>query len=387
MPVKTVVKSALLCVALFLSARGVLLIQDLRLSSRDPWREQRLAERMVKRARESAGTRYQPREVEESYRLFWRARRIHAIQDSKPFILKDFDYARSLYALAYRTGREAWRTGTATEQRLQAEAQSAIEGAVVLTQFARETYKKAQMGTLLVPTIAQAEMACAEARGYVRMKEYKKAIEKAKVSVQKAEAALDSMGGVLEKFYDPARLRHWRALLAGAVEYSRTTGRVVLVTVKDQRILRVYRFGRIVKTYDVELGKNPLERKLRSGDLATPEGSYIVSSKKSGYRTKYYLALLINYPNEEDHARFAEAKRLGRIPSRSAIGGLIEIHGEGGKGGDWTEGCVALTNRDMKEVFNQVEVGTPVIIIGSEGYTQTYSELRASRPWKNGRTS
>ena len=384
---KSLLKISLLLLAVFGLARGILLVQDLKRASRDPWREQRLAERMVQRARVSAGARYHPREVEESYRLYWRARRIHAIQDSKPSILKDFDFARSLYAEAFRKGRDAWRDGTATRERLLAQAQSALEGAEILTRFARETYKKAQMGTVLVPAIAQAEITCSEARGYFKMGEYGKAIEKAKASTKKAEAALDSIGGVLEKFYDPARLRHWRALLAGAVDYSRSTGRVVLVTVKDQRILRVYRHGRIVKTYDIELGKNPLEPKLRSGDRATPEGRYIVTSKKSGYRTKYYLALLINYPNEEDKARFAAAKRAGHISSRSLIGGLIEIHGEGGKGGDWTEGCVAMTNADMKEVFNQVEVGTPVIIIGSEGYTQTYSELRASRPWKNGKAS
>lgn len=384
---KTAFKTVLLLLALFLGAKGILLFQELKIASRDPWREERLADRMVDRVRGSAVARYQPREVDEAYRLLWRARRIQAIQDTKPFVLKDFDHTRDLYAEAYRKGRDAWKTGAATEQRLLAEARAALEGAEELTKFARETYKKAQMGTLLVPTIAKAEMACAEARGFLKMREYQKAAEKARVSIQNAEAALDSIGGVLEKFYEPGRLRTWRALLAGAIDYSRSTGKVVLVTVKDQRILRVYRYGRLVRTFDVELGKNPLERKLRSGDLATPEGRYIVSSKKSGHRTKYYLALLINYPNDEDKARFAEAKRLGRIPSRSLIGGLIEIHGDGGKGGDWTEGCVALTNPDMKELFNMVEVGTPVVIIGSEGYTQTYSELRASRPWKNGRAS
>ncbi len=46
-----------------------------------------------------------------------------------------------------------------------------------------------------------------------------------------------------------------------------------------------------------------------------------------------------------------------------------------------------MTNKDMKEVFNQVEVGTPVVIIGSEGFTQTYTELRASRPWRSGKAS
>jgi len=384
---KALVRSVLLLLALFLGAWSVLLFHDLRLSSRDPWREERLAQRMVERARTAEGARYHPREVEEAYDLYWRARRIHAIQDTKPFILKDFDYVRALYAQAHRKGMEAWRWGAETDRRLQAEAQSEIEGAGAISRFARETYQKAQMGTLLVPTITQAELALAEARGYFRMREYRKAADKAGASIRLAEEALDAMGGVLERFYDPGRLRHWRALLAGAVEYSRSTGRVVLVTIKDQRVLRVYRHGRVVRTYDIELGKNPMERKLRSGDLATPEGHYIVSAKKSGRHTKYYLALLINYPNEEDKGRFEEARRLGHIPASAHIGGLIEIHGDGGKGGDWTEGCVAMTNKDMKEVFNQVEVGTPVVIIGSEGFTQTYTELRASRPWRSGKAS
>ena len=63
--------------------------------------------------------------------------------------------------------------------------------------------------------------------------------------------------------------------------------------------------------------------------------------------------------------RFALGKVRGIIPTRVGIGNLIEIHGEGGEGRDWTDGCVALANPDMDRVFALTEVGTPVTIVGT----------------------
>ena len=60
------------------------------------------------------------------------------------------------------------------------------------------------------------------------------------------------------------------------------------------------------------------------------------------------------------------AKRDGRLPRGAGIGSLIEIHGDGGRGEDWTSGCVALENHDMDRLFARVSVGTPVTIIGSD---------------------
>ena len=54
------------------------------------------------------------------------------------------------------------------------------------------------------------------------------------------------------------------------------------------------------------------------------------------------------------------------MPAAAGIGGLIEIHGEGGRGRDWTRGCVALANPDIDDLFRHVEVGTPVTIVGSD---------------------
>ena len=384
---KTLLRIAAILGLTYGAAWGVVGFRALRLSSADPWREQRLARRMTDKALASVARRYRTGETQEAYRTYWRARRIEAIQDTKPWVLKDFDFARSLYTRSYRQARAAFLSSMEQDRTLKRKAEEAIEEAGAVTHFARDLYAKAQMGALCIQSIAFAEMYLTEAGACFRQGEYEKAADRAQVSHRRADQALSAIGAVLDRFYDPQKVRHWRALLTAAVDYSRTSGKVVLVAVKDQRILRLYRFGRVVRTYPMELGKNPLQQKLRNGDRATPEGQYLIASKKSGFRTKYHLALLLNYPNREDWDRFNEAKRLGQIPARSAIGGLIEIHGEGGKGGDWTEGCLALTNEEMDDVFNQVEVGTPVIIIGSDGFSQTLSQLKEGRTWKTGKPS
>jgi len=127
----------------------------------------------------------------------------------------------------------------------------------------------------------------------------------------------------------------------------------------------LYYKGRLSKEYDVEFGKNWIGDKQYAGDRATPEGMYMVTRKKSSRDTKYHKALLINYPNDEDRTLFNEKKRKGILSRNSSLGGLIEIHGEGGKGSDWTIGCVALTNDNMDEVFSRMAQGSPVTIVGS----------------------
>jgi len=127
----------------------------------------------------------------------------------------------------------------------------------------------------------------------------------------------------------------------------------------------LYSKGNLSKEYDVEFGKNWIGDKQYAGDRATPEGMYMVTKKKGSRDTKYYKALMINYPNDEDRAQFAERKRNGQLSHNSRLGGLIEIHGEGGKGGDWTIGCVALQNDNMEELYNRLSPGSPITIVGS----------------------
>ncbi len=167
------------------------------------------------------------------------------------------------------------------------------------------------------------------------------------------------------RFSDPANLRLWRAWAEETIGESRRTEDTAILVDKLHRKVTLYRAGRPLASYAAELGANGLRRKEHSGDRATPEGHYTVVELKQAPASRYNKALLINYPNDEDRRRFALGRTRGTIPRRAGIGSLIEIHGDGGEGRDWTDGCIALTNEDMDRLFARVHVGTPVTIVGT----------------------
>jgi hypothetical protein len=134
-----------------------------------------------------------------------------------------------------------------------------------------------------------------------------------------------------------------------------------IIVKKSRRELELYQKCQLLKVFRVDLGENPRGPKLHQGDMRTPEGLYRVIEKRDRGQTKFYLAFMLDYPNENDKVRYEKALVRGLIPKDTGIGGLIEIHGEG-KGLDWTEGCVALTNNHMEELFARIPLGTPVWI-------------------------
>lgn len=159
-------------------------------------------------------------------------------------------------------------------------------------------------------------------------------------------------------------LPKWKRWSDETIKWSQKNRSTAIIVDKFAHKTYVYRSGKLLKEYDSEMGPNWIGTKNHRGDKATPEGKYHVTVKKAGRQTKYYKALLINYPNDEDKARYQKNVRNGNIP-KVGIGNLIEIHGDGGKGINWTDGCVALTNKEMDELYDLVRVGTPVTIVGS----------------------
>jgi murein L,D-transpeptidase YafK len=147
-----------------------------------------------------------------------------------------------------------------------------------------------------------------------------------------------------------------------------------IVVLKSKRRLELYSGAELLRTYRVGLGFNPVDDKRREGDGCTPEGEFYVFIKNE--KSAYYLSLGLSYPNIEDadrglrdklisqrqHAAIVKAIKQGKAPPQNtALGGLIYIHGNGASR-DWTWGCVALENEDIKELFDAVPVGTPVTI-------------------------
>jgi len=150
------------------------------------------------------------------------------------------------------------------------------------------------------------------------------------------------------------------AMLMPSVEPALPMADRVLVQ-KGERKLQLLRNGEVLRTYKVALGLRPEGHKEYEGDFRTPEGVYKLSRRNPN--SEYFLSIQIDYPNERDLKR---ARRLGQRP-----GGAIMIHGQPNvprkprdyySNVDWTEGCIAVSNSDMVEIWLMTPPDTPIEI-------------------------
>ena len=118
---------------------------------------------------------------------------------------------------------------------------------------------------------------------------------------------------------------------------------------------------KILREYKISLGRNPLGTKEQQGDNKTPEGSYVITRKNP--TSSFYLALEISYPNAKDkyQAKIKQINPGNNIMIHGIFNGLGWI-GKIHLLRDWTKGCIAITNTEIKEIFDGTVVGTPVII-------------------------
>lgn len=176
---------------------------------------------------------------------------------------------------------------------------------------------------------------------------------------------------MLERFFF-VRGRIWQIIwvalavqiMAGGVEARRIKGVDRVVVYKAERILYLCQGDSILKGYGIALGKNPKGHKQRRGDKRTPEGRYVLDWRNPN--SKFYLSIRISYPNEADKKR---AAKKGVPP-----GGDIMLHGfpNGATDSiwsryrfltrDWTDGCIAVSNDAMDEIWASVKDGTPIEI-------------------------
>jgi len=147
-----------------------------------------------------------------------------------------------------------------------------------------------------------------------------------------------------------------------------------IVVTKSRQVLQLYSDGKVVRTYRVGLGLSPVEDKIRAGDRRTPEGEFYICMKNP--HSQFYRSLEISYPNQKHAERgirdglitraqynqIVSALNRKRVPPQNTrLGGELLIHGNGSQS-DWTWGCVALDDKDIRELFDAVPIGTPVII-------------------------
>jgi murein L,D-transpeptidase YafK len=148
-----------------------------------------------------------------------------------------------------------------------------------------------------------------------------------------------------------------------------------IVIRKSAHSLKLVKGRRLVKSYSIALGFSPMGDKQFEGDGKTPLGEFYIFTKND--QSKFYLSLGLSYPNAEDAMRGLADKLINKeqydlilkaikdhkMPLQdTALGGEIYIHG-GGTANDWTDGCVALRDTDIKELFDLVNVGMRVTIL------------------------
>jgi murein L,D-transpeptidase YafK len=156
----------------------------------------------------------------------------------------------------------------------------------------------------------------------------------------------------------------WIFLLSGMV-LAQTAAKALhadkVVVLKKERTLQLLSQGKVIKTYKVALGGDPVGAKTQRGDHKTPEGLYVLDSRNA--HSKFYKSIHISYPSARDRAA---AKQNGVSP-----GGDVFVHGlPNGYGWvgaehrakDWTDGCIAVTNQEIDEIWLAVAEGTPIEI-------------------------
>lgn len=129
----------------------------------------------------------------------------------------------------------------------------------------------------------------------------------------------------------------------------------MILVEKSERTLKLIKNGKTIKNYKIDLGFDPIGHKFSEGDGRTPEGLYYLSYKV--VNSDFYISYKISYPNKWD---IKNAKNINKNP-----GGYIMVHGyprEKKEIKDWTNGCIALSNKDMAELEKLVKIKTPILI-------------------------
>lgn len=142
---------------------------------------------------------------------------------------------------------------------------------------------------------------------------------------------------------------------------------IVVFVNKSRYNVQVFYRKKVIRSYKAVFGPKPQQDKFMEGDRCTPEGWFRITAKNPA--SKYHRFLLIDYPNDSNRVRFNKLKESGVLPATARIGGSVGIHGIWAGGDDlielgvgWTDGCVALKNRDMEELYSLVGVGSQVYI-------------------------
>ncbi len=330
-----------------------------------PFLDKLTAQSSLRDTRRSGASRWAPDAMREAEAAMKAGLAAYRLEEVKFLPFRDYRGVRSALDMA----KTKIQNALAESNRLRLEAKTLADEA--LAEAARDTSRSSDvaeamhLGAYNRTLLQKSKIALAEARAIYARGEFFEAAARASEAGLGSRAVSGNAVLAAARYADASLVARWTRMVSETAAWSRSTGGTAIVVLKENHRVDLYYQGRLVRSYRADMGYRSVNDKLRSGDAATPEGRYQVTAKKPG--SHYYKALALNYPNDEDRAEFARLRRQGRIPPGASPGGLIEIHGDGGRGKDWTKGCVALANPDMDDLFRRAGVGTPVTIVGGDG--------------------
>ena len=327
-----------------------------------PIPEMKIAQEALSSAQKANAQVYARDAFKQAQLAYDSAMKSWSAENGRFFLFRDYSQVNNWITVAIEKADEAQKL---SGKRSRSTSSRVKEGLILLEKKAdifRRYYKKMPLPTSISETYNRGILKLSEARHAWENHHFAEAEKHYSAAWELINKAENRTETLVRKWLESQA--NWQQLAKQAVQMSANNKKIILID-KFAHTCTIYQNKKPLRIFSIELGPNWMGDKIRKGDKATPEGIYRITEKKKGSETKFHKALLISYPNNEDVQRFQVAKNNGLVSAKTEIGGLIEIHGSGGKGIDWTDGCIALENNDMDVLFRLVAVNTPVIIVGS----------------------
>jgi hypothetical protein len=309
-----------------------------------------------------AGT-YSPLLFREAEALFDSAMANWQKENARFIYFRNFERADMFAEMSAKKSAEALQSSTLNAEDLKARLIHRIDSVNYLVVTLDRLFNSYPLEPEIRTRISKGKLLIKEAEIEYKKGEYVRADHKLTDSEDLLLTSYQSSLEDLEEYFSSFSL--WKKWFDKTISESKRNRSYSVIIDKFAHKCHIYYNGVRKYEFTAELGINWVGDKRVKGDKTTPEGLYRIVKKLDRSGTKYYKALLIDYPNKEDTERFRKEISAGTLPGSADIGGLIEIHGNGGKGIDWTDGCVALTDSEMDLIFDILKVGTPVTIVGS----------------------
>lgn len=317
----------------------------------------------LQRASQSKANRYAKNKYYEAKACYDSAMKDWNIQNKRFILFRDYKKTILFAQKSAKIAKQATYNSVKKSRNLIITVKEKIDSLNELITNTNELFSTLPLSQTLRKNISKGKILLKESEIAFEKGDYLYAAEKIDKAEQNLKESCNTALSNLENYF--CNQPYWTELVNQTIKNSARNNSTAIIVDKFSHKLIAYQGGTVKYELNAEFGKNWIGPKRLKGDKATPEGIYTIKSKVPKNKTKYFRALLLNYPNKDDVKQFNRDKTNGNLPINSQIGGLIEIHGNGGKGTDWTDGCIALSDSDMLKIYNISTVGTTVVIVGS----------------------